>query len=120
MRFRTSLILIGAMMAAAVVVERPAAAGPTASITVDYPADGSIFPPDFAAPTFLWRDADADAASWRIDVAFAAGPAIHVTSSGPRLSIGEIDPRAVAPTNQLPKLTPQQAADHTWKPDAET
>ena len=118
MRLRTSLILVCAMMAAAVVAEQRATGGPPASITVDYPADGSIFPPDFAAPTFLWRDTDADAASWQIDVAFAAGPGIHVKSAGPRLAIGEIDPRAVAPTNELPKLTPEQAAAHTWKPDA--
>jgi hypothetical protein len=99
MRFRTSLILIGAMLAAAVVAERRAAGGPPASITVDYPVDGSVFPPDFAAPTFLWRDTDVDAASWRIDVTFAAAPGMHVKSAGARLAIGEIDQRCVAPTN---------------------
>ena len=26
------------------------------AISVDYPADGSTFPPDMTAPTFLWRD----------------------------------------------------------------
>jgi len=26
-------------------------------VTVDYPLDGSIFPPEITAPTFIWRDA---------------------------------------------------------------
>ena len=28
-----------------------------ASITIDYPADKSIFPPEITPPTFLWRRA---------------------------------------------------------------
>ena len=36
------------------------------------------------------------------------------------MRVGEIDPRAVGPTNELPKLTPEQAAARTWKPDAAT
>ena len=39
-----------------------------ATIVIDYPADGSIFPPDMAAPTFLWRDTAPGAVSWQIDV----------------------------------------------------
>src|SRR5208282_1773338 len=31
----------------------------------------------------------------------------------------EIDPRCVSATNELPKLTPEQAAAHTWIPTAE-
>jgi Flp pilus assembly protein TadD len=36
------------------------------------------------------------------------------------MRIGEIDPEAVSPNNELPKLTPEQAAAHTWIPDAST
>src|ERR1035441_3119444 len=46
-------------------------------IAIDYPAEGSVFPPDIAAPTFLWRDADPSATSWRIEF---AGP--QIASSG--------------------------------------
>src|ERR1039458_6556069 len=93
----------------------------TASIVIDYPADGSVFPPDMAAPTFLWRDPAPGAVSWRIDVSFADGSAaIHVTAKGERMRIGEIDPRCVSPTNQLPSLTPQQADAHAWIPDSAT
>ena len=34
------------------------------------------------------------------------------------MRIGEIDPRCVSDNNELPKLTPQQAASWIWKPDA--
>ncbi|SPF33310.1 Tetratricopeptide TPR_2 repeat protein (modular protein) [Candidatus Sulfopaludibacter sp. SbA4] len=93
----------------------------TAPIVIDYPVDGSVFPPDMAAPTFLWRDPAPLAVSWRIDVSFADGSApIHAASKGERMRIGEIDPRCVAPTNRPPSLTPEQAAAHTWIPDPAT
>jgi len=90
-------------------------------IVIDYPEEASIFPPDFAPPTLLWRDSDASTTSWEIEIAFPDGaPAIRRAARGEPMSIGEIDPRCVAGTNQLPKLTPEQAAAHTWKPDAAT
>ena len=92
-----------------------------APIVIDYPADRSVFPPDMAPPTFLWRDAAALASAWRIDVTFADGSAaIRVASKGDPMQIGKIDPRCVAPTNRPPALTPQQAAAHTWLPDTTT
>ena len=93
-----------------------------APITIDYPAEGSVFPPEITPPTFLWRDAAERARVWLIDVAFADGSAgIQAESRGERLRIGEIDPRCfAAESNELPKLTPQQAAARTWKPDNAT
>ena len=99
----------------------PQPADGPAGITIDYPAEASVFPPEITAPTFLWRNAAANAVYWSIDVAFADGaPGIHVKSAGEPLRIGEIDPQAVSSTNQPPKLTPEQAAAHTWIPDAST
>jgi len=91
-----------------------------ASITVDYPQDGSIFPPDIIAPIFLWRDAEPAAHSWRIDVTFAdhAKP-LRLQSAGEGMRLSEIDPRCVSTANKLPFLTPEQAAAHTWQPEAE-
>jgi hypothetical protein len=92
-----------------------------APITLDYPEDGSIFPPEITPPTFLWHDASTAANAWTIDVAFSDGSAgLHAASAGQRLRIGEIDPRCVSPSNELPKLTAQQASAHTWIPDAAT
>jgi tetratricopeptide (TPR) repeat protein len=96
-------------------------AGQLVTITVDYPEEGSIFPPEFPPPTFLWRDPDETVSQWKIEVAFADGaPALHATSPGERMRFGEIDPRCIGETNELPKLTPQQAAARTWTPDIET
>jgi tetratricopeptide (TPR) repeat protein len=91
-------------------------------IKVDYPLEGAVFPPEFPSPRLEWRDESPRARSWAIDVSFGEGaaPSLHATSRGGPIEIGEIDPRAVGKTNQPPKLTPEQAADHTWRPDATT
>jgi tetratricopeptide (TPR) repeat protein len=89
-----------------------------AAITIDYPEDGSIFPPEITAPTFLWHDGGKGVAFWRIEVSFGNGAeAIHATSKGERMRIGRIDPDCVADTNQPPALSPQLAAAHSWTPD---
>ena len=92
-----------------------------APITVDYPEEGSIFPPEITPPTFLWRDVSGSASVWTIDVEFTDGAAgIRAQSAGERLRLGEIDPRCISANNALPKLTPEQAAARTWIPDAAT
>ena len=58
---------------------------------------------------------------WQITVKFADGaPPIDFTTRGQRMQMGEIDPRCIASTNELPKLTPKEAAAWTWKPDPAT
>src|SRR5512141_2439249 len=91
-------------------------------ITVDYPLEGSLFPPDFAPPTFEWRDASQNARTCTIDVSAGEGatPAVRATSAGDPPQIGEIDPEGIGPTNELPRLTPERAVGHAWKPDAAT
>ncbi len=105
-------LFVGALIA----ITTPTAAPPRASIAIDYPAPDSVFPPEFPAPTFIWRDPAPAAASWVIDVTFAGAAPIRISARGERMRIGEIDPRCVAPTNRPPALTPEQAAAHTWKP----
>jgi Flp pilus assembly protein TadD/Tol biopolymer transport system component len=88
------------------------------AIAIDYPLNESIFPPEITPPTFLWRDASQSTNLWRIEVKFANGsPAMHFESHGDHLSLGEIDQRCISATNELPRLTPEQAAAHAWKPD---
>ena len=94
-----------------------AATVPPAAISIDYPLEGSIFPPDFAAPTFIWRDAG-NADKWLIEVAFSDGSKpLRIQAPGEPMRIGEIDARCIAPTNEPPKLTPEQAASRTWLPE---
>lgn len=92
--------------------------GTPGKITIDYPEEESIFPPEIAPPTFVWHDAAADATRWRIEISFADGAApLRTSSAGPRMQIGEIDPDCVADTNEPPRLTAEQAAAHTWSPE---
>jgi tetratricopeptide (TPR) repeat protein len=106
-------------------VQNPDAGSPSTStaelwpISIDYPANESIFPPGITPPTFLWRDGSAS--TWQIDIRFAGNaPAIHAVSKGDRMRLGAIDPECVAATNEPPKLSPQQAASWAWTPDDAT
>jgi len=113
----TSLLLLIALCPAA----RLEANDPPASITVDYPADHTLFPPDIAPPTFLWRDADPAAIVWRIEISYGGHqPAIQLKSNGESMSIGEIDERCAQAGAVPPTLTPNEAAGHSWKPDSAT
>jgi hypothetical protein len=51
---------------------------------IDYPADGTVFPPDIAAPAFRWSGADADVVAWHVEVSFDdGGPALQATAGAP-------------------------------------
>ncbi len=98
-----------------------APAAGSAALTVDYPLDHTLFPPDFAPPTFRWRDSDPASSIWRVEVSFAdhSSP-IQVKSAGEHPQIGPIDERCAQAGAVQPTLTPEQAASHTWKPDPAT
>src|SRR6516164_8344817 len=125
MRMQRGVFAVGALLLA-ILGGRAAAqlaqtARQPAAILVDYPLDGSIFPPDFPAPLVLWRDTASRAATWTVEATFAdGGPPIRVDAPGDRMRLGPIDPRCVSPTNAPPKLTAEQAAARSWRPDAET
>jgi len=123
--FRNACVLAAALLEACLALagqrDTMAVHAQLARITIDYPEDRSIFPPEITPPTFIWRDASPRSEVWDIDVAFSDGsPGIRAKAPGERLHIGEIDPRCVSNTNKLPELTPQQAASHTWTPDDTT
>ncbi len=89
-----------------------------AKIVIDYPLDGSVFPPEITPPTFLWRDASDAAKRWVIEVSFADhSNGIRLEVPGAPMQVGEIDRQATADV-QLSQLTPEQAATRTWRPDA--
>jgi Flp pilus assembly protein TadD len=91
---------------------------PAASrISIDYPLNGSVFPPEITPPTFLWHDPESAVKHWMIEVSFADGSkSIRVRAVGEPLQVGEIDPGA----GPALELTPDQATTRTWKPDGET
>ncbi len=114
------LVALAAMVLAVVVYARGPASprsGPSASaIVVDYPSEGSLFPPDMIAPLFQWRDGDAAVAAWRIEVTFAdRSRTLQLWSSGEKLQLGEMD---TSLTGYVPPtLNEEQQAAHTWRPD---
>ena len=88
-------------------------------IVVDYPPEGSLFPPDIIAPTFQWRDAEPSVTVWRIDVTFAEnGHKIQLWSQGEKMKLRELDTSIEGYV--MPTLTPEQQEAHTWKPDPKT
>jgi Flp pilus assembly protein TadD len=88
-------------------------------ITIDYPLEGSVFPPEITAPTFLWRDTNSSAKRWVVEVTFGDQKvAIRVEVVGTFMSMGEIDMKAGI-GNDLVQLTPQQLSTRVWQPDAE-
>jgi tetratricopeptide (TPR) repeat protein len=118
---RAAPAVVAVLVSAATAVAL-AACGRPRPITVDYPLEGALFPPEFPPPTLEWHDPSPAARAWSIEVtlAGATAPGPHATSRGEPPRVGEIDPRAVGPTNELPKLTPERASAHTWSPDVAT
>ncbi len=90
------------------------------AITVDYPVNGSIFPPEITPPTLLWRDSNGGSKRWMIEITFADRTrAIRVEAAGDLWQVGEIDPRTGSGEG-LAQLTTEHATTRTWKPDEAT
>jgi hypothetical protein len=82
-------------------------------LAIDYPLEGSVFPPDFAPPAFVWHGT----AQVRLELSFSDGStALVFPVAGQRLTAGPIDPRVVAETNAPPPLP----GEFAWRPDAAT
>lgn len=99
-------------------MDADATAGPQA-IVIDTPVNNTIYPPDLIPPQFAWHDEHSAATVWRIEVVFGEkARSIQAWSSGERMQVGPLDEtlKGYVP----PTLTPEQAADHTWRPDPGT
>jgi hypothetical protein len=89
--------------------------GQESGVVIDYPQAGTLFPPDMAAPTFLWRG---DGNDWSVQIRFRdVGAILTRRIAGNFMQPGPTDPRCVAPTNELPRLSPVQAVTRNWRPD---
>ena len=91
----------------------------THPINIDVPLNGTIYPPDIIPPQFAWRDDNPSATAWRIEIVFGEkSRPIQVWSTGEKMQIGPVDESLTGYVP--PTLTPEQAADHTWRPDPKT
>ncbi len=93
--------------------------GAQSGITIDIPVNGTIYPPDLIPPQFAWRDANPASTVWRIEIVFGdRSRPIEIWAAGEKMQVGPVDESLVGYVP--PTLTPEQAADHTWRPDPKT
>ena len=89
-------------------------------ITIDYPFDQSVFPPEIVAPTFLWHDPQQASDLWLIDIVFQDNPHhIYVLTIGKQAE-PQIDPEAVSPANSDYRRSDYDLAAKAWSPDEYT
>lgn len=87
----------------------------TSALTIDYPFDGSIFPPEIVPPTVLWHDPVPSADTWLIEFIFADEQRwVGAFVPGDPPPQGEIDPRCVTETNEIYRGTPYQQSAKAW------
>ena len=122
----TRILLLGMTVSCAVFLvctagpSKIAASGQAATrvtpIKIDYPQNDSMFPPEITPPTFWWHDSNQAARRWvvRIWLQGASDP-LQIQAAGDLIRPGEPDPNA----GPLLPLTAEQAATHTWKPEAQ-
>ena len=91
---------------------------PKAGLTVDYPLDESIFPPEFVAPTFRWHDEAEGADTWLVSVDSGSGEPILVLVPGDPPADPVYDMQAFGPTNEPYPGTDYQRSARTWTPSA--
>jgi len=54
-------------------------------ITIDYPGDGTLFPPEIVAPTFRWTDRNAKCTAWLVRIEFGGRRSVmHYLARQPR------------------------------------
>ena len=70
-----ALVAIGAAVAY-VPVKMGFARGDADDLSIVYPFDGSLFPPEVISPTMWWEDANPHADRWRVTVAFDEGESL--------------------------------------------
>ncbi len=105
----------GAVLSTFAGTDETTPSGQPAKITVDYPLNGSVFPPEITPPTVLWHDPVEAAKRWVVEVSFGdRSNDFRVDAAGKPPEIGMVDPQA----GPAPELTPEQASAHMWKPDA--
>jgi tetratricopeptide (TPR) repeat protein len=94
-----------------------AAAAPGTAVAIDYPAAGSLFPPDMVAPTVLFHDKAAAARTWLVTVSIAGEPGrLYVLTDGRRAKT-EYDPRCGKPEDVYTEPEYRRTAK-AWTPDA--
>jgi len=100
---------------AAALKSRPEGIPAAGEIVVDYPQNGTLFPPDMTSPTFLFRDSGGENARWLVRVSFEKSPhEIFVLTDGRRPE-KEYDPRCRLEVNAWEE-PPEMRSAKGWTP----
>lgn len=84
------------------------------TIIIDYPFEGSVFPPDIVAPIFLWHDSNEQTDQWLIHVEFEnATEQVYDLTAG-RQTEPIIDPNAISETNKEYKRPDYDVSAKAW------
>jgi len=70
---------------------------------ISYPLEGTLFPPDSVAPTFVWEDETAGVDSWRVVVSAESGAEVMKSS---------VDARRWRPSEEDWQRIKQQTSEH--------
>ena len=91
--------------------------GDPAALTIDYPQEGAVFPPEIVPPTFLWHEPDEQADTWLVDVALGDGSEhLYALLPGAAPPAGPIDRDCIAENNEVYQPTSYQASAKSWTP----
>jgi Flp pilus assembly protein TadD len=86
-------------------------------VDVNYPLDEAVFPPDLAAPTFVWSDPATEADTWLIDLAFDANH-VYVLTQGTTLPPAtDSDPRSISQATAAYRPPVPSTPARRWRPD---
>lgn len=86
---------------------------------IEYPEDGSLFPPEMTAPAFFWRAPDGGSMAWRVEFDFQDGKGpLRANIKAARPVFGEIDSRVDLAAAAVEEFQARMADAWTWKPEA--
>ena len=85
-------------------------------ILVDWPINGTVYPPEIIPPQFAWRDNNPVSMVWRIQITFEKARPMRFWANGERLKVGELDESLIGYVP--PTFTPEELQMHSWRPDA--
>jgi tetratricopeptide (TPR) repeat protein len=84
--------------------------------TIDYPFEGSIFPPDIVAPTVLWHGTPGNSGMWLVKIGFDSSAAIVYTLTDGHRIKGELDSECIRDNNHWEESDYRKSA-RGWTPD---
>jgi Tol biopolymer transport system component/Flp pilus assembly protein TadD len=89
-----------------------------ASLAVEYPLNEAVFPPDMAAPTFIWSDPAQEADTWFIDVTCGdeADRVCVLTQGATPPPARDSDPRTTSEAGAAYKPPQPPVAPRRWRP----